>query len=227
MRMLNGPNESLSKFATARKRYVTPTSCTGLLICACLLFCSGYSSAETSSSARSWRLELDAHGGWLPGDGVRGGVGLGVGAGYSWISAGAEVWRYHLSLEDQLSGVHEAVDTTILVPLRVGARYGIGATPIVIEALAGLGVNVDPPIVKTGYCATKSYAGWLFLGRVLVAYEHRAVRVGPHLGIVHDFGLNSGSECGTGPDPDPELRRFPQALPFGVQVGISVGIGLL
>jgi hypothetical protein len=176
-------------------------------------------------SGRSHKVEIEAHGAWLPGSGANLGAGLGLNAVFGWASVGAEVWHYKLALKDDLSGELREIETTNIVPLLLGARLRLSQS-LVFEAMTGLGVNLAGTPLKTGYCSEKGYGGWLLVNRVLIGFSEGPLTFGPHIGLIHAFGgLGSSSGCATGPDPDPERRKYPHELPFGVQLGLSLSLG--
>lgn len=215
---------ALTIFETGRNRPLQRRSVIlGVVAGLCLTTAHAHGQDSRPAGYPTWRGEVQAHGAWLPGQGTRGGGGVGVAARYRWVTLGAEVWRYRLTLDDELSGERIDFGTTIVVPAHVGLLFTIPRTRFLVGGGLGLGFNTTGPTLKTGYCAKKYYGPWVGMVRGFIGASlgHHLI-VGPHVAYLWDASGAGGDSCGTGPSPDPELKVYPHKLPMGVQVGLSL-----
>lgn len=202
-----------------RRRFVTAAIVLGAMSSAAT-----DAQCQDAKSARSqgWKAEAQALGAWFPGRGTRGGAGFGAGARYRWVSMGAEIWRYRLSLDDELSGDRVYFDHTVVFPVRVGFRLPIPDTQLMFQGDVGLGFDGTSPTLKTGYCSEKYWGPWVGMARVVGGVDLGHATLGPHVGYVWDASGAGGGGCGTGPNPDPERKLYPNRLPYGFELGMSL-----
>ena len=169
---------------------------------------------------------MEGHGAWLPGDGARGGAGVGLGAGYGFASAGVEVWRYTLTLEDSLNDNRTRIDSTLIVPLRVGIRFQPVDAPLVVGAAGGVGLLLVAPedTQDVGRCTSIQYGGAAGLLRAFVGWDAGLLIVATHLGVTKNLSKAAVDSCGIyfNPGAEPYRRDLPDELPFGIQLGLSV-----
>ncbi|MEZ4372986.1 MAG: hypothetical protein R3B07_19335 [Polyangiaceae bacterium] len=182
--------------------------------------------AAKPSDASLWRFDLEAHGAWLPGQGTRGAVGVGAGVGYGPFDLGIEAWAYHLTLYDSWNHERRDYDTEVLAMV-LGGRFPLGNSSWIGGADLGLGLDLGGESLEIGTGNYKYYGPWVMLYRVYVAYRLGNFSLGPHVGYTYD--LNKASGDGNGqppPDPDPLRKAYPSRLPFGFQLGLTLGVTL-
>lgn len=183
--------------------------------------------AADEGAQTHWRWELSGGAAWLPGgDAFRSAYFLGIGGNRGAFSIGTEFSRYQLSLHDDRRDETKSYGVWEWFPLVLGLNFDLDGVPLRVGASAAVGVGVGEE-VTVATCTTRNYLPLVVRGRAHAQYVSGSFAVGPFAGYSHDLGGQMGEGCDIGlPGPDPQFRDYPDAVPFGIEVGLGATLRL-